>query len=136
MGKRGRNDKRFAACAAILGVLLQLIVFAVHGPANARAALTGPQVGELLIICTAHGTAAIGLDSEGNPIELPSPLRAQPTCDLCLGLGGLVLSPPADGFVLAAHPQPSAPPPNFEAAIEARSERAHRNRGPPSQAIA
>ena len=131
-----RSDKGIAACAAILGVLLQLFVFAVHGPAKARTAPASPAAGELVIICTAHGTAAVTLDSEGNPVGAPSPIQSRTTCDLCPGMGGLVLAPPADAFILAARPALSPPPPSSEIAIEARPQRAYRNRGPPSQAIA
>jgi len=137
MTSRGASNARgLAAFAAIVGVLLQLFVFAVHGPANARASLANAQAGEPTIICTAHGIATVMLDTEGNPVDAPSPMQTRPWCDLCPAMAGLVLAPPSDAFVLALQSERATPPAAPDAVIEVRSVGAHRNRGPPFQQIA
>lgn len=132
-GARARIGRAVAAFAAIAGVLLQLLVVAFHGPVVASSTSVDAQT---IVICTAHGTATVSIDADGNPIDAPSPLQQRTACDLCLGIGALAIAPPADGFVLVHLPQAILPRPESVAIIDATSGRTHRNRGPPSPSIA
>lgn len=132
---RNRIGRAVAAFGAITGIVLQLLVVAFHGSANARLSFSHADNVQTIVICTAHGTATLAVDADGNPIERPLPLQ-RTTCDLCSGISALALAPPAKSFLLTLLPIAGLPRGESAAILDTTSGRTHRNRGPPSLPIA